>query len=960
MPLPAPRPCHAKKVLAAPPPVNIFFQNIQCLKNKISELDLLNSEINPSVICLAEHWCSEDQLNKINLDGYVLKSSFCRSRLKCGGVSIFTKNNLLTSELKINQNLIKEKDFEICAIELIDQKTIVLCIYRAPDGNLDNFFSSLEELLSLYSKKANIFVCGDLNIDYLTDSNEKLELFNIFLSHNLTNLLDAPTRVTSHSSTGLDYIITNANHLTNSAEIIKSGLSDHYGLKVELNLNNIDRKIYYWSRNISQQKTVNFIRQLEKSNHAQMNCEQFQTHISEFCNLAFPPKKFSCNRPQKQWVTPEIRNSSKRLKELHREKIRNALPEFHIQYLNYKKVHRKLISTAKKTYNDQKIVESHNKSKTIWTIVKKETNQIPEVLDKIIPIRNNQNQPFIDHVEQASYINQFFCEVGLQLQNGIPQTPRPAIPAAPVQFKLEPVSPEEVTQCINDLKNKSTFDLYGFSTKLLRNFSQPLIIKLTDLVNESFISGIFPDSLKIAKVLPIYKGKGDKTKVENYRPISILPALSKVFEKLIKTRLMKHLTENGYIDEHQHGFLPGKSTETAILDFTDKIIDALDDRKKVSGVFLDLSKAFDTVDHTILLEKLQAVGILGNELNLFRSYLQNRKQAVSIDFLDHSTNTLETCISPLLPVEIGVPQGSVLGPPFFLVYTSDLSENLASTAVIYADDTNCLFIHSTIPDLQSLAQREINSLANYFKRNRLTLNSQKTFIIDFSCRANAESINLSIGSDQIRNTETTKLLGIDLDHNLNWHSHADKLSAKLNSICFTHRILSESCSLEILKIAYFAYFHSLLSYGIVFWGAQIQNLNKIFVVQKKCIRIISKVAPKTHSKPLFQNLQILPAPCVYIYKCALLIRSQRENLALNSDIHSHNTRNKSNLHQLRANTNLKQNSPIQIGIKIFNALPVPIKTADSIKSFKTLLFRFLIDNVFFSANDFFQKTIGLD
>jgi hypothetical protein len=362
------------------------------------------------------------------------------------------------------------------------------------------------------------------------------------------------------------------------------------------------------------------------------------------------------------------------------------------------------------------------------------------------------------------------------------------------EFSLNPTTPHEVAQCIKELKSKACPDIDGISTRVLKNCSTQLVPVLCKLINDSFSTGIFPDQLKLAKVIPIYKGKGSSADVNNYRPISILPTFSKVFESIVKRRLIKFLSANELLNGAQHGFLPNRSTETAILDFTKTVLQALDSGNKVTGVFLDLSKAFDSVDHALLAEKLSAVGVRSKALEWFKSYLSNRKQSVAIDYFDDHSSSIETCYSQTLEVKLGVPQGSVLGPLLFLIYINDMSFSLTSgisKSVLYADDTNLLFVHRNSQELQELAQRDVDRVVSFFHSNLLTINESKSNLVNFCSRSDGNAVELRVNTTELNSVASTKFLGVVIDSKLNWHDHVSYLRSKLNSVNFHSALLPD-------------------------------------------------------------------------------------------------------------------------------------------------------------------------
>ena len=274
-----------------------------------------------------------------------------------------------------------------------------------------------------------------------------------------------------------------------------------------------------------------------------------------------------------------------------------------------------------------------------------------------------------------------------------------------------PTTTEEIVDIVSNLKNSSSSGYDNIPTKLIKYCKVELAPVLAHINNQSLVDGIFPTNLKIAKIVPIFKN-GNASTVSNYRPISILSVFSKVFEKIVHARLEKYLFENAILHNNQFGFRSKLSTCMALLELVDKLTASVDAGEITVGLFIDLAKAFDTVDHSILLSKLQHYGIRGTALQWFRSYLSDRKQCVTID--GHE--------SGLASIKCGVPQGSILGPVLFLLYTNDLCYvSKILQCVMFADDTNMFLTGKSIDVIEKQFSSELVVINEWFMANRLSL-----------------------------------------------------------------------------------------------------------------------------------------------------------------------------------------------------------------------------------------------
>ena len=357
----------------------------------------------------------------------------------------------------------------------------------------------------------------------------------------------------------------------------------------------------------------------------------------------------------------------------------------------------------------------------------------------------------------------YFTNIGTRLSAAIHQPDNPfntylSTNSNDQSFFMLPTDPTEISKIISKLKAKSSAGHDGISSKLLKSINQSICYPISIIVNKSLETGIVPKALKMAKIIPIYKCK-DKTDIGNYRPISILPSISKILEKIVHHRLYTFCQNNNILFENQFGFRPNHSTTDAVTKFVAHVANSLNSNLPTLAVFLDLSKAFDTIDHTILLNKLEHYGIRGIALEWFRSYLSNREQFVSYSNVN-SNNHNVTC---------GVPQGSVLGPILFIIYTNDLPNSLQrSKCILFADDTTLYHSDSDFTKLRREIESDLKTLSDWFAANKLSLNISKTnFVVFEKSKQSACDIDtLTLGNKTINKINCTKFLGIYIDDKL--------------------------------------------------------------------------------------------------------------------------------------------------------------------------------------------------
>ena len=506
-------------------------------------------------------------------------------------------------------------------------------------------------------------------------------------------------------------------------------------------------------------------------------------------------------------------------------------------------------------------------------------------------------------------------------------------------FKIEET---EVINIVKACKSKTSNDYNRLSMSIVKSVIEYIIKPFTHICNRSFEQGIFPDNMKIAKVIPLFKS-GDKNVFTNYRPVSLLPQFSKILEKLFNKRLDNFIEKYKLLIESQYGFRSKRSTALAILELLEEITNASVNREFTIGIFVDLKKAFDTIDHNLLSKKLEFYGIRGIANDWIKSYLYKRKQYVQID--DFSSDYQE--------VVCGVPQGSILGPKLFILYINDIC-NVSSLFkyILFADDTNLFCSGKDLGILSKQICLELNKLDNWFAINKLSLNVTKTNFMLFGNRNKSNCI-ISIKNKEIERVQVTKFLGILIDENFNWKEHIKLVISKLSkSIAIILRAKKVLDSQSLLTL-YCSLFLPYLSYCAEIWGNTYKsNILPIILLQKKVIRIITKSYFTDHTTPLFVKLHLLKFEDIvklqtgiimYKAKCNLLPINLQNMFKLNN-LSSIETRQKNNFFQKYVRTSSKSMCISVLGVKLWNSLNSVITNSRNVKAFKYSYKKFLLSN----------------
>lgn len=970
----------------------VLHQNVQMCSNKLAQLEIVVEELNPDFVCLSEHGMKEYELVGFTLPGYKIVANYCREHYNGGGVLICAKVGLMTEQYMNEDqiNLCVDKEIEFAAIKIINgNHFILIVIYRSPQGNVETFLEKLTDILSVcvFGHK-QVVICGDFNMDVLKENKVSKTFIEVLNTYGVRATINVPTRtvttVSGTSATAIDNILTNVNDKLYKTSVVVTALADHDAQMIELfptrTTSTVEsptyNKVYRTMglKNIEtfyQKLTVQSWQIVYNQNNVNSKYEVFADIINCLFNVSFPLRKIKTNgkvgltdKLGKRWITPQIRGLREKIKKTANRLKLTKNNDIRIDLQKYKKEYRQLIREAKANALREQIRQSKCKSRTLWQHINKDRNRKSTHNDLGINIQLQSEEGLLttSTEEAVSLLNQYFSEApnkileqDRKINNS--KTNFKPLPDSGIVFELQHVSESEVLGFIHRLKNTKSAGPDRISSSLLKQCAYPLIRPLTHLINTSFDEGTFPYALKLAKVTPIFKG-GNRKDVSCYRPISNLNAISKVFEMAMSDKLLTYMEENNLISKKQHGFRQKRSTETAIASLVDTVLSELDQHKHVLILQMDLSKAFDCVNSSILVNKMYSYGVRGYPLQWIHSYLHGRSQYVSIT--DRRTN--QEFRSGSTTLKMGVPQGSILGPPFFNFHVNDLPDSITlGDFLMYADDSTAILSHEVLDELIVLGYITLEVAAQWLQENYLVLNLNKTKIMLVSRKKSAVNKLIHLEANDVQNTtieqvENIELLGLTIDKKLNWNLQCDLLAKKLSGSLFVLRKLKMYNNREVLLLAYHALIVSHISYGIVAWGwSSKDNVRRIFSKQKRAIRIICNIGNRESCRGLFRALGLLTLPSLYIMKTILYVRAHKPDILTNADLHCYDTRRRMDVHVVAHNLESYKKGPTFAGANFFNALPLEIKSLDNFKIFKKNLKVYMLEKEFYSVEEMLDR-----
>ena len=929
--------------------------NSRSLLSCFDEVKLLMLDNEIDILCISETWLESSMPDRlINIDGFTL---FRNDGGRGGGTCIYVRSNLKGTKVKISHPTCEGIQDVWVKVQLDKLPSIIVgAMYRHPHATSDSFDYIREILQELALENKSIFLLGDINDNILDRQSKLKKIVNVL---NFSQMIDNPTRITNTSRTLIDVVITNSKEKVLSADVEACHVSDHELISLIVNVSKpkheTEIKTFRSLKEYSQETFCSILSdkkdsfdQILRTDDVIVQADIFTTNFISSLDSCAPVVTKTITRPPAPWMTDEIR---------YEMRYRNSLKErLHLEYneitdtlykLSKKRV-KSMIRIAKSNFHRNRFITARNSRKNIWNVV-----------NEVIPSKSKSSSGIMvnDPAASAEKFNEFFANVGKKtfesvqssnihdrLQRVIQQQ-RNERQGLRSRFRPQPVSVETVVKTVMDLKNKNSSGMDGISIRFLKDSLPVLAFYLTVIINTSIVTGIVPDKWKHAIVCPLLK-QGDVEDPSNYRPISLLSVLSKILEKVVANQLYEFLSLNNLFSESQHGFRQGLSTQTALIQITEHLYKNVDKHEVSLLALCDLSKAFDSVSHTLLLQKMDALQI---DDFWFTNYLTNRTQAVKIN----------SNISSKQNIEYGVPQGSVLGPLLFNIFINDLHTVSGDSFLVqFADDAQFL-LSDKIENLEPLVQRmeaTMERVNQYFSDNGLKVNSDKTQFIFVGSRAVIDripdDIKIKVGNSYLSPKDSAKDLGVILDSHLSFEKHVDYVCTKANGLLFFLMRNKDMFDDQTRKIVVEALVISLFSYCSLIWGSCTASIrNRIQKVQNFAAKVAVGHGRKSdHATPFINKLDWLKVNEMLIYNESLFmfkILNSHDSVEVLSfpqvgQTHERNTRQIHNLQVPRTRTKFADRALSIRGPTQWNKLPATIKHETRMTQFKKKLKEYML------------------
>lgn len=892
------------------------------------KLYLTKNNIRYDIIIVVETWLKTTDVAMYDIAGYNAYHSI-RELKGGGGVSMWISD-------KYTSNILYEFADLYNHFLMISIKPLNINMLAVYNTNNNTFLDILDELLT---NNDNCYVMGDMNIDLLSDDNTYRKYSNIINSsgYNILNNVNKlySTRKTTNTQTIIDHILTDILSKKYTLTINTHCFTDHESLTLQINTNQpISNKRIVCKKHTNLNQ---ILLDYNAENDELISYSQFHTKVTNHIhrNTAIKTKSVSYKN-KLPYVTNELRKLIKKRDSLyitHRKHPNNEIIKN--QFLTLRNMITSKLRRARKQFEMNRVNEAGSDSRKLWQVLnsclfnRECKNSTPKCLfinngyiTDPKAIANQFNNYFISTNQCYLNVNSMSYDLSRRFRAGN-------------TFSFMLLTDEEVIKTISSLKENTSPGYDNITLKIIKLLVPDHISTFTNIINNIISSQQYPDELKIAKVIPIYK-KGRKNDPTNYRPISIIPTFSKIIESFLYQQITKFLQISNFFHPDQYGFIPKSGTEIAAINLIQGLNKSIDKCLYTSAIFIDLKKAFDSINRNVLIQKLCSMNISNSVVNLFISFLKNRKQFTVID----------NDSSELKSSDTGVPQGSILAALLFLIYINDIFTcNLHGTMQLYADDIVIYYSCKSVDVLKLEMQNDLNTIKSYMEKNLLTINIDKTKYILFKSRFNVHN-NFDVLYDNkiISKVNDITYLGLKINKNLNWISHIDFIKNKISCLVGALKKTSKILPKCALKKIYFAHVYPNLIYLSPIWAnAPEYKINELCVLQNKAIKTILRKPSRTATNTLY-NETFIPIPQIVHYNQILLIHKIRNNfirhsipLVFNNDVHSYNTRASNQIYRGAVRTNSGKKSTMYQAIEKYNNIPSELKNIANLITFKKKL-----------------------
>ena len=917
--------------------------NICGLRSKFDLLSLFVKENGFDVFGVTETFLNETTPTElVDIPGYVFER---RDRPKAagGGIGVYIKED---TEY-VRRHELENDEIELICLEFISthKKPYFLCfLYRPPHSskhlskNFINIFRDLLSKMALENKET--IIMGDINCNYFEDNTIDKPLKELLSLYGFNQLVETPTRITDTSETLIDLILTTKGENLCNIKVLPSSLSDHDVIcftRKTKKIKNPSETIkcrdysnydYRKLRNDMQQETFNTVYAEENPNTAWKNLKQilllhFNKH-SPFLNKKVKGIK-------SPWITREIKTEMNKRDKLQRKFRKSRSTN---DFDEYKKQRNKVNVTVRKAkcqFNKDLLQETAHDPSRFW-----------KALKKVLPVNSKSKitKTFLIDGILTSNAKQiaigfcsFFTDIARKLKlkvaplkNFIWKTPKPIYPKTYSTFHFKQVQVNQVFKHLKKLSRKKATGPDDLPPGMLKDVAVSIAKPLCYVINQSLKTSVIPEDFKYGVVTPVFKA-GNKQDLNNYRPITVLPACSKIFERCIHAQLSEFLEEMKLLSPTQFGFRKQRNTELAATLFLDKLRENMDNGRMTGSIFVDLSKAFDTLGHSQIIASLASYGVTGSEKELFINYLFDRKQSVRIG----------NEISSPQNVTCGVPQGSILGPLLFLVTFNDIGSVLKHSEIItYADDTVIYVCDTSVQRIQEKLQEDFTALTDWLESTDLIINLKKgkteCMLFGTSQKIKNSQIEIACQGNQLATTTSYRYLGVNLDQTLNLTAHVDKVykkaSGRLNLLRRIRPNLTKKAALTIYKTMLLPIF----TYCSIITASYTRTVEqKIANFEQRAYTIIYSTGKSPSKANKIREVQ-RKRLCIQVFNCVNgNVCNNFKNYFKRMD---NQTRNKNCLLRLpKIKLEGTKRSFKFIGAKTFNDLPLEVRKAPTLKSF---------------------------